>query len=595
MPETAEQTTDYGFENGFGNYEFERPLEVANENEPASAELATDQTTSEDLDDGRGGADERVVEYANDNAYKFTGEALIQPDGTSFTEQIKASGDPEAIALHDEMIRQWNEAQALKLEARQEFSNPDTVIKDADGETIYKTNMWLNPDGSVGFEITSLRIAANDNEMEQSRELTWDTASNLIAEIPTFNDERVLENPEEVLMYMEHAAAVEIGEPESAEDEAVAIGEAQQTIIANTEFVEAAQEEITPTAERADYSLADIYVPREVPSYEFNTFLAMEQLPAVNLEISDEPIILKAPEGMPFVPAQSVDTFEAREAAIEFVQPADEAKSHIFTAPIEAQHQVAPEIQQNTAQAEMARVDTAPVEVRQRKLEISNLPVAEMKDTAKAEVPVVETKEVRIQEPRVEKAKPVEEFRGRRGRTRYDAPSPYAARHDNDNEEVRDERRSDEKSTKVDMSERFTPEVQSERAEQKEEIYREPVVEAVAIVKRTEELSVPVVQEQLTNVILESAPLRTEGDRMNVVPFPQFATAERARPAEIEAILEQFRFPRAVETAEVMRAANENLPSIPGSRAYLADTSDRADDIVTTRDGIIMRRRKIAA
>ncbi len=582
MPATAEIDT---------SAEEMQLFESGREYEPSvdTASASVDMPRAEAIEDrgtGRGGEDTERVEYTNNHTHTFTGEEVIGVDGRSFTQMIEASGDVESIMMHREMKRQWKEAQDLNIPGTHEFWNRENRVKDTDGETVYKSRMWLNEDGSVGSEIRSIRISANDNQPQALPERDWEIAIDAVSEIPTFDNDPRGTTPEENFFIMTQEAAAVTETPALIElDASPATIESAPDIQTVEEDVPLVAAEIAPPQE-STYAFPDIEIGPVLQAEDLNEFLAMDQLPALDLD-SEEVIILKAPEEIEDDTQNEIDQ----------------------DTPVFAE-QVVPQMSQ-AAHVEPV-IPVPPVVEAQDE----HTPIVAFENEIKSSVPVTPEKQTIIaQEAKAPAAQPKEEFKGRRGaRTRPEPLPPYVARHGSDEEAVRMESRSREEHKVPQMSERFAPEATLEPAEESVEAYREPLPEAVAALA-SERVAPQEIREQIPDMVrrFEAAPLvraidrdipaqaesvlatESEDERALLVPSLELPTAEQNMQSEVEKVLQQFHFTRPTANPEIMRAANENLQSVLGRRPAIVDVPDeqRRDRIVTKRGPITMV--KIAA
>lgn len=149
MPHEHDEYETYAAAERAPEYDAAREYEPAHDNAP--------NTESDTIDARLGGEkDEWPTEDRGESGYVFNGRDVIGSDGASW---LAAWGESaENIALYDEMVSAFALGETI-------FQLPDHTEYRDDGETLYKTFMFLNEDGSVGYEIRPHDIwYANDNE-----------------------------------------------------------------------------------------------------------------------------------------------------------------------------------------------------------------------------------------------------------------------------------------------------------------------------------------------------------------------------------------------------------------------------------------------
>lgn len=550
-PETQATEVDFSIENEL-DHEYE-PL-------PERGAEAFETTGEYDLPEAKPAG---TLEYANDNAFVFRDGELIEPDGSSFTQKIAASDNVEAARSHQDVIRQFDEAQKLGFQSRQEVWLPDD--RSPDGKTLYQTRMWLNPDGSGGYEIRSILIPENDNDESSD------------AERETSSDGVVLEYPYEIFLNVRNPE-IKVGAREQL------FASAEVDVQDFAEIVEPVAEEMLPAniVELAEGRTP--VVERDQEHASVLNELLMDRLPAFDVEAEDV-VVLKAPMSrlnLDIAYDVRPENVTERDAA-PMMQTTDELAQAAPAQKIE--HFPEGAITQINKPREVISSQSMEVMPIAAERTAEQPVLAEVRSVEKQRAPKVEeqldTKKEDESGPR--QSNP-EKFRIRRGREmRFDEYRAPVSHHES--EEVAESTpRSIAESAVIKMLERFAPAIEEETREVTTEQVRE---NPIATLEVTPRIAVLNTAEQSPRWIEKR---EDEAIENRVVSF-ETAESERPARAEIDEVLAAHGLSRTSKVEIAPVTSVESLMSTPSQRPQLADVAnDNQRGIVTKRGPVTMRR-----
>ncbi len=557
MQEVAEQPIDYVSENSVGDFDFERPFEIANENEMqlSDEEVSPELLAANDIDP----VGEAIRPYVGEQSETVTraenimeikdGELVDNNSGLSLTRMLETSGSDADRALHQDMMRQWQEG------GSNFFVNP--ILEPEyfpGGERYFITTMILEADGkSVSYETRTITTLYKDEDETPARDNEYAESSSQQWSEHTGSQEIEANYPQNELAYMEQAAAVTVEEPESADTEAAITTTARENTQSQLEAnVPTTMEVRTESEKSIEYSYAEIAHPREIQAQILGEFLAMEQLPAIPVEDDfNEPIILKAPEPAQDIlnEAQRVEHSETNRAPVEI--PTNNVPRFVETQTSEVIFEQAEIVQELAEQPEVTvQIKTevprtkpaATREVQRIDVQDAELPTYDFKDAIdeirevtsvvieQQEKPVV--KEITELKPEVKTVEPqiVEIFRGRRGARPTTESGSSRSNHEERAEELRTEPQSIAERAVEQTLERFAAEMIRARPTQQEDAHREPFVELNVRAANEHDLVVEADEQALTTrehvrvaekvapIILEQKPTISSETRLPDIP-----------------------------------------------------------------------------
>lgn len=626
MPETQTIEVDFSFESNEFGQDYESAL---NDNESELLDVPENDALEETASSNPiteairpyGGEHSEITERKENVMEIKDGELVDIESGKSLTQMLDAFGSDADKALHQDMMRQWQEG------GSNIFVNP---VSDPEyfpgGERYYITTMILGDDGrSVSYETRTITTLYKDEGEAPVRDegftdpdsQAWSRQIE-IAEVAT-------EQSETQLLSMDQAAAVEVQEPGAVEEFAAPI----------TQETQPAFVEITPTISDAEQPIQNSYVGQQINAQVLGEFLAMERLPSITLEHDfSGSIILKAPEPAP------VDHLAVQQRAIvrvtestHEVEPRGFEAATIPSQAVELDEMVLETIEETVAEESEAilekKVEASlaerPLAVEDQKVEVQELQLPtydftdEIEEKAPAVVeqkakPVIENAKEVPQEVKAGEQKGTEIFKGRRGRERYTVEPSAKRNYEEPAEAIQTARPSIAESAVEQTLARFAAEMARERPIPVEDTHREPVAEAKIVVANENDPVVEVAKENTQSEITEQKPVvatetpllireevvseqqsltaeaarrATVAESDNVVPFPAFARTENAPKTQIENILEQLRLPRTATNAEIVNAHNESLRTISTRSFPVTDDSDKRPRTRTVKSGPI--------
>ncbi len=201
--------------------------ELGMEDAPAEREPAEVEDEGEEADPGTRAVMERKGGFADDwekvdggdYGYRFDGEQVRDAEGSVWT-------NPDT-ALHEAMLAQWKEG------GEAVFFLPDHVEETDEGEILYVTQLILNGDGSVSYEIHRhvTGAAIEDEPLEPAEDDEYAGSAPFSHERIPLPEEEVpaAEAPEtEVLAYAAAPEYVRAEAPESVAEYAPQAAEAEE-------------------------------------------------------------------------------------------------------------------------------------------------------------------------------------------------------------------------------------------------------------------------------------------------------------------------------------------------------------------------------
>lgn len=193
---------------------FEAEPAIVQERDAESVSGLGEESGSERYDsalttaDARGGETSGwKTEYSSAGDYRFErGQMLSSATGESFVDKILRENGPEEAAMIEEGQKQWLEGNLSPIRAR------DHVEETDEGTTLYVTEYFLGPEGTVSYEIRSYFTPKQEDEdpsapYESTRTINENSAVEFTEHVdPEDHQEEGILDPS----YMEAAASAEV-------------------------------------------------------------------------------------------------------------------------------------------------------------------------------------------------------------------------------------------------------------------------------------------------------------------------------------------------------------------------------------------------